>query len=61
MRLTEETASDVMNATWLVLDYAAICESRNELLNFEDFIPLWIEANQIAEESDTRRCFSVKV
>jgi hypothetical protein len=43
------------DASWLILDYVAICDSRNELLDFADFIPLWIVANEIAEERTDSR------
>jgi len=33
-----------------VIDYVAVCESRNEVLDFGEFIPLWVAANDIAED-----------
>jgi hypothetical protein len=40
-----------VNANWLILDYVAVCESRAEILAFDDFIPLWIAAHEIAEDA----------
>ena len=39
-----------MDASNLILDYVAICEKTGVLLDFGEFIPLWIVANEIAEE-----------
>lgn len=38
-----------LNAAHLIMDYVAICEKRGHLLEFEEFIPLWMAANEIAE------------
>ena len=51
--------SDQIDVHWLILDYVAVCESRNEILDFADFIPLWIEANEIAEERTDPRTLLV--
>jgi hypothetical protein len=39
-----------VDASKLILDYVAICERTGVLLDFGEFIPLWIVANEIAEE-----------
>jgi hypothetical protein len=39
-----------MDASRLILDYVAICEKVGVPLDFGEFIPLWIVANEIAEE-----------
>ena len=41
--------SSYMDASKLILDYVAICEKTGVLLDFGEFIPLWIVANEIAE------------
>lgn len=38
-----------MDASQLILDYVAICEKAGVRLDFGEFIPLWIVANEIAE------------
>lgn len=43
-----------VNAARIIIDYVAICDRRGELLNFEDFVPLWITANEIAIEETLR-------
>jgi hypothetical protein len=34
----------------LIIDYIVICDKRGEILEFADFIPLWLAAHQRAEE-----------
>jgi hypothetical protein len=40
-----------MNVPQLILDYVAICETRGEILDFAEFIALWIAANEITEST----------
>lgn len=40
-----------MNVASLIIDYVLLCEKRAEMLNFPEFVPLWQEANELAEES----------
>jgi hypothetical protein len=42
-----------VNAAHIILDYVAICEKRREILDLNDFIGLWVVANEIAEEERT--------
>ena len=39
-----------VNVARLILDYVYICENRGEILDFGEFIPLWLVANEITEE-----------
>jgi hypothetical protein len=40
-----------VNVAALIVDYVLICEKRSELLDFGEFVALWVEANAIAEMS----------
>jgi len=40
-----------VNVAALIIDYVIICERRNELLDFREFVLLWWVADEIAVDA----------